>query len=206
MKKLFLIIFAVILVIVGVFIGIKIQLNKTNVDKNKTIYQNNIDNNAQENELPDKDTFSKRVIPFSEEKCFAIGYINDLKQEEFKEKYFEDGTFDNLPVYDFRQLSERKDGYGNKFVIIPKSEEIKLTVYDSYMDEDDMKVHLDNILIDNISTPFVILDDYIEYIPKMYIKYIYNGEEKLYPILFNGLNGHLNLKDYEKNILDISIY
>ncbi len=145
-------------------------------------------------------------IDFTDNECIAIGYVTDLNETQFIDKYFPDGSYGSLAYHDFRYPDNRVDGYGNKFVVIPMNENVKITVYDCYIDEEDGELYTDNTLISEATEPFIILDDYIEYTPTMCIKFEYNGFEEMFPINFSGEDGTLDLKGYEMEVKDISLY
>jgi len=145
-------------------------------------------------------------INFTDNECLAIGYVTELNEVQFIDKYFDDPlTYGGLKYFDFRYPDNRTAGYGNKFVIIPKNKDIEITVYDCYLG-DDNEMHIDNTLISKINEPFILLDDYIEYIPKMMIQFKHNGFEEMFPITFSGENGNLVLTGYEMEVKDISLY
>jgi len=148
----------------------------------------------------------KTKVDFLDNECIAIGYVTDLNEEKFIDKYFNDGDYGQIPYYDFRSpVYQNTSGYGNKFVIIPKNGDVEITVYDCYLDEDG-NLYTDNTLIQSIAEPFILLDDYIEYVPKMCIKFQYNGFEEMFPITFSGEDGTLDLSGYEMEVKDISLY
>ena len=144
-------------------------------------------------------------IDFNDNECIAIGYVTDLNEVDFIDKYFPDGSYGSLPYYDYRHESNRIPGYGNKFVIIPMNNKVEITVYDCYIGEDG-ELYTDNTLISKITEPFILLDDYIEYTPSMCIKFEYNGFEEMFPITFSGEDGSLDLNGYEMEVKDISLY
>ena len=144
-------------------------------------------------------------VEFNDNECIAIGYVTDINEQNFINKYFPDGSYSTLPSYDYRYESNRTPGYGNKFVIIPMNNKVEITVYDCYIGEDG-ELYTDNTLISKITEPFIILDDYIEYTPSMCIKFEYNGFEEMFPITFSGEDGSLDLNGYEMEVKDISIY
>ena len=145
-------------------------------------------------------------INFVDNECVAIGYVTDLNETQFIDKYFDDPlTYGGLQYFDFRYPDNRTSGYGNKFVIIPKNKDVEITVYDCYLGEDN-EMHIDNTLISKINEPFILLDDYIEYVPKMMVQFKYNGFEEMFPITFSGENGNLVLTGYEMEVKDISLY
>ena len=144
-------------------------------------------------------------VEFNDNECIAIGYVTDLNEVDFIDKYFPDGSYSSLPYYDYRHESNRIPGYGNKFVIIPMNNKVEITVYDCYIG-DDGELYTDNTLISKITEPFILLDDYIEYTPSMCIKFEYNGFEEMFPITFSGEDGSLDLNGYEMEVKDISLY
>lgn len=110
-----------------------------------------------------------------------------------------------MEIHDFRYPDNRKDGYGNRFVIVPLTNMVNVTFYDCFINEQD-KIEKDNILVSNTTEPFIILDDYIEYIPTLIVSFEYKGTVKEFPITFSGDDGHLVLEGVEYDVVDISIY
>lgn len=136
----------------------------------------------------------------------AIGYVPDLFYNNFIKQYFySESDFDSLEIHDFRYPDNRKDGYGNRFVIVPLTNMVNVTVYDCFVNEQD-EIEKDNILVSNTTEPFIILDDYIEYIPTLIVSFEYKGTIKEFPITFSGDDGHLVLEGVEYDVVDISIY
>lgn len=110
-----------------------------------------------------------------------------------------------MEIHDFRYPDNRKDGYGNRFVIVPLTNMVNVTVYDCFINEQD-KIEKDNILVSNTTEPFIILDDYIEYIPTLIVSFEYKGTVKEFPIVFSGMDGKLDLTGVEDEVKDISVY
>ena len=136
----------------------------------------------------------------------AIGYVSDLFYHDFiNQNFYSESDFDSLEIHDFRYPDNRKDGYGNRFVIVPLTNMVNVTVYDCFINEQD-KIEKDNILVSNTTEPFIILDDYIEYIPTLIVSFEYKGTVKEFPITFSGDDGHLVLEGVEYDVVDISIY
>jgi len=145
----------------------------------------------------------KTKIDFKDYFTLAIGYVSDTNVASFADKNFYDNDYNSLQVYDFRDADKRKDGYGNRFVLIPKSDAVKVSIYDCHIGENGI-LETDNILIENINKPFIIYDDYVETVPKICVHINYNTVHTLFPIIFDGISGKLDIED--EDILDISIY
>ena len=146
---------------------------------------------------------TKTAIDFQDYFTLAIGYVSDTNVASFADKNFYDNDYNLLPVYDFRDADKRKDGYGNRFVLIPKSDAVKVSIYDCHIGENGI-LETDNILIENINKPFIIYDDYVETTPRMCVHINYNTVHTLFPIMFDGISGKLDIED--EDILDVSIY
>jgi len=146
---------------------------------------------------------TKTPIDFQDYFTLAIGYVSDTNVASFADKNFYDNDYNSLQVYDFRDADKRKDGYGNRFVLIPKSDAVKVSIYDCHIGENGI-LETDNILIENINKPFIIYDDYVETVPKICVHINYNTVHTLFPIIFDGISGKLDIED--EDILDISIY
>ena len=198
-------IIAVTIIIIGVIIlAYKKKTNSINKE-------NNLNSNSQDYMLdgPDSEKAfsydSSKYIEFTDNQCIAIGYVTDSNEAQFIERYFPDNMYEMLDYYDFRPSENRVDNYGNKFIIVPMNNDVKISVYDCYIGEDG-ELYTKNTLVSNATEPFILLSDYIEYTPIMSIKFEYNGFETMYPILFSGEDGRLDLMGYETEIKDISLY
>lgn len=145
-------------------------------------------------------------ISFSDNLCLAIGYVLDDDVNTFKDKYFKSGAlYSSTETFDFREESMAKEGYGNRFILIPQNSDVEIKVYNCHVGEDG-QLYTDDVVIDNISMPIIILDDYIEYTPALAVELHYNGFECMFPLTFSGENGHLDLTGVESEVLDISLY
>ena len=180
---------------------ILIPPSKSSVDEPEPVKEQNL--------ISKTETEPQRIqanVEFNDNECLAIGYVTDLNEVRFIEKYFTNETYGQMSYFDFREpIYQNDSSYGNKFVIVPKNENVNITVYDCYIGEDG-ELYTDNTLIQKISEPFIVIDDYIEYTPIMCVKFEYNGFEEMFPILFSGEDGTLVLTGYEMEVKDISLY
>jgi len=142
-------------------------------------------------------------VEFLDNQYLAIGYVLNEDYEKFKEKYLY--VTDSLEEFDYRSWDIKDTEQGNRFVFIPKSDEVLVTVYDCFLNSND-EIELDNTLLYKHTGNFSILDDYIEVVPNLCIIFEYKGLEKQFYIQFNGENGHLYLEGVEKEVKDISLY
>ena len=168
--------------------------NVTNTTSNTVTntVTNTIANTIVESE---KGNVSERIqskVKFEKNECIAVGYVTDKNESKFADKYFSKETYKELAQYDFRETVNKKDNYGNKFVIIPINGEVEISVHKCHVDEKG-NVIKDNAVIKNTSEPFIMLNDYIEYIPKICVSFKYNGNEDTFPITFSGEDGSLDL-------------
>ena len=148
------------------------------------------------------------TVKFIDNQFLAIGYVPDIHLEEFVNNNFvSEDDFKMLSVNDFRHEDEIKEGNGNRFVFIPKTSDVKVEVYDCFIN-DKGELELDNTLISNTVGSFVLLDDYMpeSTTPTMCIKLKYHGFEDIIPIVFSGKDGKLDLTGHEMEVLDISPY
>ena len=113
-----------------------------------------------------------------------------------------------MEIHDFRYPDNRKDGYGNRFVIVPLTNMVNVTVYDCFINEQGELVKLDNALIKEYTKPFIVLDDYLAETstPELCIEFEYNGFQEIFPIVFSGMDGKLDLTGVEDEVKDISVY
>ena len=169
-----------------------------------------INENAIQNEQINYNESIKSEIKtnFSDNQCLAIGYVLDSNIDEFIHNNFHNNyTYNNLEVLDYRSADSREKKIGNCFVIIPKSEDVKITLYSCFINEQG-ELELDNTLIKNYTTPFIILDDYLAETttPELCIEFEYQGFEEMFPIVFSGMDGKLDLTGVEQEVKDVSIY
>lgn len=139
----------------------------------------------------------------------AIGYVSDLFYHDFiNQNFYSESDFDSLEIHDFRYPDNRKDGYGNRFVIVPLTNMVNVTVYDCFINEQGELVKLDNALIKEYTKPFIVLDDYLAETstPELCIEFEYNGFQEIFPIVFSGMDGKLDLTGVEDEVKDISVY
>ena len=148
---------------------------------------------------------SSKFIEFTDNQCIAIGYVTESNESKFEERYFPNSIYSMLDYYDFRSENNRLENHGNKYIIIPMNDKVKITVYDCDVDNNG-EIKTKNTLVSESIVPFILLGDEIEYTPNMCVKFDYNGFEVEYPIVFSGENGKLDLKGYETEIKDISLY
>lgn len=145
-------------------------------------------------------------IDFTDNQVLAIGYAPDNMLEDFVYTHFYDeDEFKMLHVYDFRRedTSEEFD----RFVLIPKTSEVKIDIYDCFINEQG-NLELDDKLYGDAVGGIVILDDLMAEttMPQLCIKMEYKGFEATIPIVFSGMDGKLDLTGHENEIKDISVY
>lgn len=145
-------------------------------------------------------------IPFENNEFISVAYILDDLVDAYKNNYFFDTTinFEDIEVLDLR-MNTNEDG--NRFYVVPKNHNVKISLY--MLNDDGGEATL---LRDEIDKPFVLLSDYIEYIPKHRIEFEYkdySGNEKKgnFDFSFNGYDNKLNLpNNNEFHIFDSSLY
>ena len=65
----------------------------------------------------------------------GVGYVSDRSLDTFINDHFLDESFYNsLNVYDYRD--NKVDGNGNRFVIVPKSTAVKVSLYTCKLGDD----------------------------------------------------------------------
>lgn len=139
--------------------------------------------------------------------CLAVGFVQHTTEEEFIIKYFDNNyIYNSITRYDFRSEIERQSQYDEKFVIIPKDDDVKISLYECFFDEDG-ELYTRGALIENTSEPFTLLyDNFESTTPQICIKFEYNGYEAMFTLVFSGYDGKLDLTGVETEVLDISIY
>lgn len=144
---------------------------------------------------------------FTDNLCLAAGYVTSATQAKFIEKYFSnEASYNSITKYDLRSEYNAENEKTDKVVIIPKDENVEISIYDCKIEENG-ELNKGNMLLEKISEPFMILYDNIEQTtPQMCIELKVNGFEDIIPIVFSGNNGHLDLTGHESEVLDISIY
>ena len=146
---------------------------------------------------------SKTTIDFQENYVLGVGYVSDRSLNKFINSNFHDETFYNsLDIYDYRD-NNKNEGYGNRFVIIPKSNAVKISLYTCKLG-DDGRLKKDEVLIESTDKSFIIYDDYVETMPKLILGYSYEGIRAEFPLIFDGVSGELLIED--NKVLNISMY
>ena len=207
MKKILSTILIIIVSItVGVF-GTIIVKDKTskqpvieNTQKAKTV-KSDKPSNTQEEAIVEYNN----ILDFPDQTFIAIGYLDPTTQDAFEKIYFDNVSFDSVPSYDFRRENTTPDENGNKFIIVPKDEYVEIGIYSCQMnDNEELEIKTDLMPLQN--SPFIIKDNFIEYIPDIVLVASYGGEEVTIPLTFSGENGRLDLSQLYKYVADISIY
>ena len=92
--------------------------------------------------------YLKTTISFSDNQCLAIGYVLDSNRDEFvRNNFYNDHVYSSLEplensddfyysylfnsfeMFDYRTEESKNNGTGNCFMIFPKSEEVKISLY-----------------------------------------------------------------------------
>lgn len=142
-------------------------------------------------------------VNFNENEYLAIGYVLDEDLDEFKKQYF--NSTENLKEYDFRSEESKDYEQGNTFVIIPKTEDVVISIYNCFLNEEG-ELELGNTLLDNHKGSFIMIDDYVEVVPHLCAKVKYNDLEAEFYLQFSGKDGTLVLTEVEDVVKDISMY
>ena len=101
--------------------------------------------------------------------CLAIGYVTWQNEETFINKYFEsEQVFNSITRFDFRDEIARQSQYDEKFVIIPKDDNVRISIYDCKVNEDGTLVK-NNILSEGIAEPFMLMNDNAETTTPQYV-------------------------------------
>ena len=148
-------------------------------------------------------------VDFSGNEYLAIGYVTDLTEDEFIEKNF----YYTYPYYELEELNlcsakSKEKGEYNTFVFIPKSKDVKISLYECSINFNDGELKEGKELLKNCTEPLKVYTNYFEETttPKYCIIYEYNGISKTVPIVFSGMDGSLDLTESKGTIKDISIY
>ena len=144
---------------------------------------------------------------FTNNSSVAIGNITDSNEQKIIEKYFNnEASYNSITIYDFVDTNNQDDNNINRFIVIPKDEKVEISVYDCKIDENG-KLQKDNLLIEKITDPFVIVYKNLESTtPKICLELNVNGSETIIPLVFRGNDEKLDLKGHEKEAVDITIY
>lgn len=139
--------------------------------------------------------------------CIAVANVTYKNEESFVNKYFNSfEEFNSLTIYDFRDELDRQAQYEDKYVIIPKDKNVKITVYSCIIDENG-NLNRGDKLVETTSEPFVIKHKIGETtIPEYIVDFVSNEIQDEFDLVFSGENGKLDLKGHEKEVIDISIY
>lgn len=159
-------------------------------------------------EVVERNLLGGTQIEFEENQILAIGYAPDIKLNEFIENNFiTKAVFENLLTLDYRKEESRINGDGNRLVIIPKTSDVEVEIYNCYINENGEAKIVDQ-WGETLKEGFVLLQEYMaeSTLPELCIKVKYHGVEDIIPISFSGEDGKLNLTGHEKLVKDISIY
>ena len=135
-------------VIIGILIGIAICVICAIIyvkcfmfvpDKDGMIYEDSVEfkcMTVRGCKAVEVNTTNGTTINFNDNQCLAIGYVLDSNIDEFIHNNFHNNyTYNNLEVLDYRSADSREKEIGNRFVIIPKSEDVKITLYSCFINE-----------------------------------------------------------------------
>lgn len=202
MAKKVLITLLIILLIIGAGVGgyyiCKINMENNNIESstNNKDQSNTNEDNKENLSVKEK---SEIKIKFSNDECLAVGFIPTGKEQEMYRKCFGNEQNENIVKVN--------NGDAYKFIIIPKDDKSTIKVWSCEIG-DDGQIYTNNVISENNKGPILLSTHEFEYIPNVAIEYT-NEENEIYfflPINFNGYDGKLNLKGYEDNVIDISIY
>lgn len=159
-------------------------------------------------EVVERNLLGGTQIEFEENQILAIGYAPDIKLNEFIENNFiTNVVFENLLTLDYRKEESRINGNGNRIVILPKTSDVEVEIYNCYINENGEAKIVDQ-WGETLKEGFVLLQEYMaeSTTPELCIKVKYHGVEDIITIAFSGEDGKLNLTGHEKFVKDISIY
>lgn len=87
-------------------------------------------------EVVERNLLGGTQIEFEENQILAIGYAPDTKLNEFIENNFiTKAVFENLLTLDYRKEESRINGNGNRLVILPKTSDVEVEIYNCYINE-----------------------------------------------------------------------
>ncbi len=159
-------------------------------------------------EVVERNLVGGTQIEFEENQILAIGYAPDNKLNEFIEKNFiTKDIFERLISLDYRKEASRENGSGNRFVILPKTSDVEIEIYNYYITENGEAKILDQ-WGETLKEGFVLLQENMaeSTMPELCVKVKYHGTEDIIPLAFSGKDGKLNLVEHEKLVKDISVY
>ena len=141
---------------------------------------------------------------FTDNICLAVAYITDENETEFMEKYFnKDSKYKLLQIYD---LSNEFVGATAKIAIIPKDENVFVAI-DSCVIDEEGNLAKEYEVYEKTNKPFLLkYDNYEPTMPQYLMELKVADFEALIPIVFSGMDGHLDLSGNESEVKDISIY
>lgn len=152
-----------------------------------------------------EETSNIKSVKFNDNACIAIGYLNDKNEFEFAQKYFSnENEYNSIKQLDMRTVGVNQSGL-NKFIIIPKDDDVKITVRTCVQNENGEN-ELDQIALKDHTGCLALYTDEIENVPKLGIQFEYKGYKSSFLLSFNGYNNKLDLTGNEAEVMDISIY
>ena len=154
-------------------------------------------------EKEDFDFIKEKDEIFINDISVGIANITNENEESTINKYFVDkSSYDSLDRYDYRNGSEFVD----RFLVIPKDKNVVIDICDCVINELG-ELLIDNTIVDDITSPFILLVDDIESTIPRYCLNIKIGDfTSMIPLSFSGYDGSLVLAGHENEAVDLTIY
>ena len=138
---------------------------------------------------------------FSDNQVLVIAYVNQYNYDETVAKYCElPGNYELLDKYDYTEYSD-----GCEFLFIQKDDTVSVSIYTCNITEDG-ELEKDELIVNNQTSPFVFICDYIGDLPTYVVEMKCKGYETVFPLVFSGKDGTIDLTGNESEVKDISIY
>lgn len=142
-------------------------------------------------------------LKFNDSQFVAIGVTTAENEFELAQKYF-------LTESQYRKTKEvnakiSDEANYNKFMIIPKDNDVKISVYKCTINAEG-KVSLNDEIIENHTGNLIVMTDQVQTKAQICLKIEYKGNTNNIPLQINSSNKKLDFSKFEKDVKDISIY
>jgi len=138
---------------------------------------------------------------FTDNQVLGIAYVNSTNYSKTLEKYCE--FPENYRFLDLYDISETE--YGNEFLFIPKDDSVHTSIYTCTI-TDDGELEKGEVLVSDKTKSFIFKCDFVGDLPAYVVEMKCNGYETVFPLVFSGKDGTLDLTGNEAEIKDLTIY
>lgn len=138
---------------------------------------------------------------FTDNQVLGIAYVNSFNYDATMNAYCE--FPENYRFLDLYDISETE--YGNEFLFIPKDDSVHTSIYTCTI-TDDGELEKGEVLVSDKTENFIFKCDFVGDLPAYVVEMKCNGYETVFPLVFSGMDGTLDLTGNEAEIKDLTIY